>query len=237
MAGSKRTREVARRYVRTKKVAPVRRSLRNPECNLTIRRMSTYTADWGISKRGWNNLDITFSLGQLPNFGQITSMFELYRIDKVKVIVMPQTVGMDINQFYSNQYAQGTTAAVTYACAPRLYYAIDDDGSFKSTAETAIQSYDNARLVMDSTKPFSFVVYPKVQAAVDNGTGIVTGRPIAKSWIDTDNYNVKHYGCCLGGTMADGSIEPGPGGPPYEGGMYYQVILEYHVSLKGAKAP
>jgi len=116
---------------------------------------------------------IVVSLNNLPNYTEITNLFDEYRIMQVVCEFLPFT---NTNN------------------APPLYTAIDPDDGVTPTSADQLRQLDTCRIV-PSNVYFERTFTPMVSAALYTGsfTGYGNIRP-TQVWIDNASPNVQHYG-------------------------------------------
>lgn len=176
---------------------------------VSIKRKVTFTQ---ISLNTWQSQQYAFTLAALPSYTEFTNLFEQYRINAVKLTFIPYTDSIEGN----------TTSANLFV--PRVYTIIDKDGSPLLSSETAMQQYNDARLIRDPCKAFSiYVRKPCVQFGTANALTVVGGAPKPSPWLDCDNHSVQHWGCGIGGVV-----------PNAAGNFNYSVVATYYMQFKNA---
>lgn len=155
-----------------------------------------------------------FSLDKLPNYTEFTALYDMYRIDKVKLTFM-----------YSMNSAAYSASNV--ACLPVLVYVNDyDDGTPLSTGADYLEYGNVKKWRLD--KPLTLTVKPKVSMAIWN-SAITTGysTPKRNPFIDCANYGTPHYGIKF---MID-PVNPIPS--VYLGKL--RLYMTYYLTLKGTR--
>lgn len=122
-----------------------------------------------------------FKLSDLPNFTEITTLFQLYRINCVVMKFMPG---------YSDVAAGQVTRL------PVMHMANDFNTIAPWTSPNEAFQYQGLKSIR-TDKPFSWKIFPK--AIIDAYTGGVSGAsilPKARQWCSTatGGENVLHYG-------------------------------------------
>lgn len=209
---SVRPRKMARRtYRRTTVPRAVRDNIVSIKRSVVLNQFSVYNS--------WSSLAYAFTLGNLPNYTELTALFEQYRINAIKLTFVPTCSSLD-----------GETATqipTTYLTQPRLYTLIDKDANVPVNNESAMLQYGNVRIIKNPTRPFTIYIRgPAVQVGTANALTIVGGAPKSKQWLDCDNYSVQHLGCGVGGIMP----QAGAGTIAFN----YNVIATYYMQFKGA---
>lgn len=189
--------------------------------NLVSIKRSYKVADYQINyASGFVATPFYFTLNTLPNYTEFTNLFEVYRINAIKLTFLPIATGNDLPSITGN-----TATGAVWALTPRVYYTIDKDGNPPST-ENGFLERSNMKIVR---RPFSgwqiYIRNPCVQSAVANSVTLVGGSPKSRQWIDCDNYGVAHWGCAVGGQIPSGSTTSA---------MTWQVIATYYMQFKGA---
>lgn len=182
---------------------------------VTVRRIGLFTGStFALGPTStWNSLALDFKLNYLPNFLQLTNMFEMYRVNWVKYHFKPTVTEV------------GPTDTIA---KPVVYTCVDTDGEISIGTQVNMQSYGTAKLIHDSLKPFSLIFKPAAQVLVGTALAATGARPVVGSWIDTNNANVIHYGGGFGGYC--------PSFAASNSATYgYNIYVEASVSLKGTK--
>jgi hypothetical protein len=187
--------------------------------NVFIKRMVEYPPfTVSTTPFTWNNSNYAFKLVDVPSFGELTGLFDQYRILKVKITWIPQLQNV-VNNSNSNNWVG----------APFLYHTSSDDGTVNlSTKLEAFQDSSIVR-VKNPYENFSLTLTPKVQFEVQTALAIAGAAPKGNTWLDTDNPNVNHYGAAIGGYIQQvGTIvlfNP----------HVYSVQCEFHMEFKNPK--
>lgn len=120
---------------------------------------------------------IYFRLGDLPNSSEFTNLFDMYRIDKVKIRFMPRANSAEVG---SNQ---GQV---------KLFTAIDYDDITTPASIQELLQYENCK-VSNTTNITTRVLKPKFASEVyQSATSTAYGA--RSGWIDCSNPLVQHYG-------------------------------------------
>lgn len=122
-----------------------------------------------------------FRLGDILNSGDITSLFDKYRMKWVKI----------------NIYCTSTTAAVTsLAQLPSMIYSIDEDDQSVPTVAALREKMGSKQRMFYPGKPISiFMRFPKVQRQLDTDSLISSGNEVARApWINCSYSTVPHFG-------------------------------------------
>lgn len=120
---------------------------------------------------------LVFQLNSLPNYTEFTNLFDMYRINGVKVTFMPR----------GNSAEVGTNQGIV-----KLFSAIDYDDNTTPASLSEILQYETLKTT-NSTRDHKRYIKPKLarvlyQAGASNAYGAGTG------WIDCSNPQVPHYG-------------------------------------------
>jgi len=191
---------------------------------VTIRRMFTDT-NLQISTT-WAGASYAFSFNNLPFYGQLQNVFEMYRVNWIKIHFKPEFNSLEGNQLSAN-VAAATTGGLT---VPRMYSVIDEDGEINTSSESYMQSYNTVTLHRNPLLGFTvFIRNPCAQSVVANSLTLTGAAPTPGIWIDTANASVAYYGAGVGGIM------------PFSTGssantMTFTPVYEVSVSLRGVKA-
>lgn len=164
---------------------------------------------------GWTAFPYSFRLDTMPNYSEIQSVFDSYRINAVKLTFMPYWDG--------NDYA--TQSATNFTVLPRVYTLIDGNGIPAGTINTEDKflEYSNSKIITKPQEPFTIYFKPdiEVQAGGAAASGMSAGGP---QWIDTSRVDVSHNGCALGMILPTGLT----GGQTWA----YQIVCTYYLSAK-----
>lgn len=213
-------RKIAKKAYRPKrkvvrKVA-LKRAVKDNLCYIS-RRYSYGTVSGSVTA-GWNTATFNFALGNLPNAGELTSVFEQYKINAVKLTFIPNFTGAD---------ATGASGGM-YLMQPRVYKLIDKDGfqAARLVTESAMLENSAVRLVNNPMRTFSiYCSKPCAQFEVASTIGFAQAAPKPSPWLDCENYAVQHSGIALGIAAVGASSAV----------FQYQVIATYYMAFKGAQ--
>jgi len=121
----------------------------------------------------------SFQLSDLPNYTELTSLFDSYRFNWVKCSFMPQI--------------QNTLLTTNYG-DPSVHTAIDYDSATSGSVAT-LQEKDTYRK-FNGLRPFQvFIKAPRCASAVYSGAFTSYGE--GPRWIDCSSPSVQHYGMIL----------------------------------------
>lgn len=170
-----RRRKAVRRY--RKRAAPRRRVPRGP-ISLTVRRhcfIQTITQnsviEYGV---------MTFRLDQLPNSAEFTSLFEMFKITRIKLRFQPS-------------YNDSTAGAAAASRLPIFHCSKDHDDIAFPTSVDQLYQYDSYRQFR-TDRPWTIVLKPKVLPLI-YGTALVNSYGVAaNTWVSCDNPATNHYG-------------------------------------------
>lgn len=175
------------RVVRRRRLNAIRRPGRSLVINKMIGKKIHYfkrTAYFSGFLAGSSTLDvfssIQFTLGQVPNVSEFTNLFDCYRINGVKVKLMPRANSSEI----------GTNQGMI-----KLFSAIDYDDATVPTAITELMQYENLKTTA-SNRDHSRYFKPKIAKTVFQ-TALASGYSQGTGWLDCDNTSVPHYGLKL----------------------------------------
>lgn len=158
---------------------------------------------------------MSFSLNALPNSSEFTSLFDQYKIMKVKLRFIP--FGDNVNLPISTM--TGTSSLMSPG-GP-LITAIDYDDTTAPTSAADLLQYQASR-VTPVPKPLSMTIRPKFAAEIYR-SGLATGYGARSGWLDTANADVPHYG-----------IKYWMNSPSALSSSFtYQVWAEVYLALKG----
>jgi len=147
------------------------------------------SVDLGYLNSGTTNQynSIYFTLNVLPNYTTFSSLFDQYRIVRVRVMFIPT----------ANAIPVVTSSLSTY---PVFLYAVDFDDSNFWTTEAQALSYENIKIIPMFEK--SEVIFrPHAIVSSLSGGSVNVESP----WIDTASTAVSHFGvktCITSGAAA-----------------------------------
>lgn len=169
----------------------------------------------------WAALNFGFKLDNLVNYTEFTSLFNQYRINAVKVTLLPYYDSNDM----SNINPDGGTG-VGRPANPILWTVCEDDGTTTVVNQNAVMQNSKARLVRRPMSPFSIYFKPKFQTSVGNIGTTVSAHPM-RGWLDTQNFAVMHYGISVAGYIPAASSTSTPP-------LNYKVFIKYYLQFKEA---
>lgn len=177
-----------RRRFRKKRTIPKRRTFRHRRRVVPRRRFNksnichfkrTYVKD-SVTVIGTSVIKAySFSLSQLPNASEFTSLFQAFRLNKIIVKIQPR---------FNVSVSQATTIA------PRIISAIDynDDNAGFTSAE--LLEYSTHRIHF-GFRPIARKFTPAIEVGLlGSGTAVVSGVQKFKQWVDMAAFDAKHFG-------------------------------------------
>lgn len=130
------------------------------------------------------NLATYFNLLMCGNSGQITSMYDVYRIRKIVFKMYPQVV-------FTATPDTASTASAT-GCIATL---VDTDDATALAALTDYMQYDSCKVQSCHTmKPIIRTIYPKTQGLTYDGASQVGTSVSNTQWIDCGVPGARYYG-------------------------------------------
>ena len=129
---------------------------------------------------------LTFSLSSLPNASEFQSLFDEYKLMKVKLDFIP--FGSEVNLPISSM--SGSTSLVSPG-GP-LITAIDYDDNNTPAAAADLLQYQASK-VTPVPKRLKMSLSPKFATEVYR-SGLTTGYGARKGWLDCANSDIPHYG-------------------------------------------
>lgn len=149
---------------------------------------------------------LQFQLNALPNFAEFTALFDMYRIDKIRVYFMPRANSAEVG---TNQGLVKFSSVIDY-----------DDIAIPGSINDLMQ-YENLRMTNTSQNHVRTLV-PKFAKTV-YASAIASGYGPATGWIDCDSPNVQHFGVkwCLQQLPALGQS--------------YDIRIKYYLSFKNVR--
>lgn len=151
----------------------------------------------------------SFSLINLPDQTDFTSLYDQYKILKVKWTLLPKGNSMDIGN------------GVTVGQMGRVFTVLDYDDSSAPSSFNQMCQYQNMRKTSTAASHTRTIV-PKYLREVSTGLGTTANEP-ATGWIDCTNNSVLHRG-----------IKIGIQAPP-NGSNVYDLLLTYTLAFKNVR--
>lgn len=160
---------------------------------------------------------ISFCLADLSQVTTFSSMFDRYRIDKVKL------------RFASrNPAASPFNVASPNNTVPQVYIAVDRDDSTAPASTAVLTEYDNS-LVVPGTCSFDLDLIPSVVSTIANASSTATSSVIRRSdeeWLDIAATTIPHFGVKFGITALAVSTSSN---------WYFDIEAWYYVSFKNVR--
>jgi hypothetical protein len=153
-----------------------------------------------------------FALTQIQNAASYETVFDMYRIDYVKL------------EFKPTSNAIGSPAAVSTSY-PALYTVIDYDDSTNLTGISAAQQYDNC-MIIEAHESASRAFHPRLALPAYGGVTFNAYTNAVNVWVDVASPATLHYGVkwYLQAATAAQTLLP-----------TWDVLLEMVVSFKCAR--
>lgn len=173
------------------------------------------------------NFAIAFSLNQLPNVGEFTSLFDQYRINAVKLSIKM------VNDPSANNQPNDGAAVNRGNYYPTLWYAPDhDDNNIESLPN--LKEFEKVRhKVLRPNKEISIMLRPTVLGAVYNSlTTTAYTTSTRKQYMDMANINIPHYGikACID---YEGLLPPAP--PGTTPSFLFKVNAKFYFQCKNSR--
>jgi len=195
------------------------RSSYRARANYSTKRITYLTrtvekASFSTLGAAWYNQVYSFTIGDLPNYTELTNLFDQYKIEKVKLSFFPR---------YSENIASipvGTIASTNTI----LWNVSSDDGTtLMPTQNNALQCM--AAKMRTGTDPFVVWCKPKFQLEAATSLAIASAKP-STGFIDCDNYSVIHSGHEIAGYS--------PAAAPTQVGEW-KCYATYYLALKSVR--
>ena len=132
---------------------------------------------------------LSMTLNGYPNQTAVSALFDKYRVDYMEYTFRPRINSWDVS--------------VATSTAPRIFVAVDKDGSFPTTI-AGIQQYQNCE-THDGTETFTVRFKPGVVTGASTGGGIVAATNVVSPWVDMAVVTIQHYGAVAGCTQGAGT--------------------------------
>lgn len=191
-----------RRYVRPMGATRIKRT-----CALAAQITGGTASDnviWNQSNRAQGYFN--FSLSDLPNNGEITALYSLYKLTGVALKFVP-IVGTDA--------PTGSTSFMDSFC-----YCIDKSVRGVPASLDEVLEQGNCKIMNASARAFKvYIPFPKAASTINSQSALMS-----TPWLDTDANNIKHYGLrySFGNSLASATVR-------------YQVYATYYLRVKTLK--
>jgi len=169
-------------------------------------------------------LTYSFSLTDVLNYSEFTTLFDQYKINmvefKIQMISNPYAV-YDINK-------NNTSSGNSQNFFPKFWYIRDYDGNAAADTLSEIKERVGVKFfVMKPNREYTIRIKPKVLVQTYK-TLTTTGYAPKALWIDCISNNVPHYGLnavidCLGVNPADAT------------GFQFRIEYKFHLAFKGVR--
>jgi len=142
---------------------------------------------------GYQGFSYQFQLNDLPGFTDFVNLFDAYKITKVKLeLTIPYTNAPIWDS------TTGPVAGQNRGTAEMIMVEDHDDAGTPASSEVGfneIREYSKSKLYLFSRGRIAKIVIKPCILYETYRTAITTGySPKYSQWIDTDHYDVKHYG-------------------------------------------
>nr|WPR18779.1 MAG: capsid protein [Chemarfal virus 102] len=169
------------RYGRRKPM--IRKTLKQP---VQYFKRSAWLPNWLTTAAGADSFaSINFRINQLPQFTEFTQLYDQYKINGVKLEIIPQYDSANVGAIGTNQISQN--------------YLINDydDVLVPTTMDTLMQNQTVKRC--PSTAVMKHYIKPCIAMQVFN-TGITSTYAARRGFVDCNSADTEHYGVKLGFT-------------------------------------
>lgn len=158
------------------------------------------------------------NIGQIPQVGQYSQLYRQYRINWVKVLLVPEQAGDsgDVNTLFQNN-----AGAIAVAGLARIVFAVNDTPGLPAPAQEADVLIDNGCKIRPIRSKWSASFKPVVDAQlVSGGVASVGTRQRFKPWLNfaaAGQVDPTHYG------ISYWISHYAPGGALQSWKVYYKV--------------
>lgn len=206
VSGPRFERRVRRRsLLRRTSMSRIKRRRRNPTHNFT---RTVQLANIDASHLANVYGAITFKLTDLPNYTEFTNLFDRYRINAVKLTIVPLVTSNDVNP------------ATTLFTLPNVHTAIDYNDNSNPGSMNELMQYSNYRCTR-ANKVHSRYFKPSVLQS-NYETAVATAyTPAWKRWLTCDDPVTPHYCLKYGLDTPNGNID-----------LAFRVYAKYYFQCK-----
>lgn len=132
---------------------------------------------------------LAFTLSDLPNYTELTNLYDEYRIKAVRIFWIPTT---NVNGTVWNG-----ASTIVYSL-PALYSWIDNDDDTVPTSLAQGQEYESFKCHGQLSTTRQRTIIPDASKALYTGAAFTGYGNARNQWIDNNSPNVKHYGIKYG---------------------------------------
>lgn len=153
------------------------------------------------------HLVYTFKLSDLPNYTELTNLYDQYKIKGISLKFIPTK----------------TESSITEGSINPLHSVLDFSDSTALTSIPDYLQYSTYKMSMPIRMMKRFIYPKQLQYAYDSTTAAAIQADVANNWIRSESPNVQHLGIkvCIPGGAANT--------------LSYQVFATYYVLLKQTK--
>lgn len=155
----------------------------------------------------------SFALGDVPNVGDFTGLYDQYQIRMIKWQLIPRGNSSDVGTAATSGQNMG------------VFTALDYDGAAAPTSIDELCQYQNMRMTR-SNQIHTRILRPKVRmAGIGAGAALVTTGtyPNNSTWITTGNTTIPHYGILV-------ALQQLPNGT-----QIYDLKVDYYLAFKNVR--
>lgn len=159
----------------------------------------------------------SFKLSDLPNYTELTALYDQYKITGVKISFIPSATE------YNSAIPQGATVAQGFN---PFMSAIDYDDTTTPTSEDQLMEYGSLKRSGPGRIHSRYIV-PKVLQEVYRSVATTGYRPISGQWLDIAQPDIPHYG-----------LKVWCSAPPAAGtatAITYNVYATYYIKCKNTR--
>lgn len=152
-----------------------------------------------------------FQLGQVPDVGDFTQLYDQYQIKMIKWSLIPRGSSSDVGT--------GTTTGQLMG----VFSCIDYDDNTNPSSIDEIAQYQNMKMTR-SNQIHKRLLRPRVRVAGISAAGtVVNTNPIAGVWCDCNNTTIPHYGIKY-------ALQQLPNGT-----QTYDLKVDYYLAFKNVR--
>lgn len=181
--------------------------------------VANYNATTGVTTP--INVPLSFSLNQIPAFGELTSLYDQYKITGVRVNIQP---------LLTEGIASAVSGSTLIYGFPKLSTVIDYDDSTTPADENVYLQYGSLKQ-SPAFKEHKRFFKPKVRVGgLDTGAIVNPVVSTNAQWIDVGYPAVPHYGLKM--------FHPGPiasGTPVVSSSIAYSVYATLYIACKNVR--
>jgi len=182
----------------------------SPGSNVMLRNVEKYIDRGAVTSTSLaaGLYSFQYTLDQIPDYTQFTSVFDQYRFNSVDVRVLPITTAIP------------PAAAVSTSV---IWVAVDYDDSATPASVSSVQNYSNVSFATPG-RSITFSLRPKFLTTIQTNGGTSVNAGMGAGWINCSQPSIPHFGVKVAVTQcASTNVN-----------VWY-MVFRYHVSFRSSR--